>query len=56
MASAKRATRKEDPVVVKLENGHYDRELAAFRAKLEEATDSLRRIHAQMREENTLRS
>jgi hypothetical protein len=48
--------REEDPVVVRLETGHYDRELAEFRAQLEEATDMLRRIYAQMREENTLRS
>lgn len=46
----------EDPVVVRLESGHYDRELAEFRAKLDEATEALRRIHDAMREENTLRS
>jgi hypothetical protein len=48
--------REQDPVVVRLENGHYDRELAEFRAKIEEATDALRRLHDAMREENTLRS
>jgi len=47
---------EDDPVVVRLENGHYDRELAEFRAKIEEATDTLRRLHDAMREENTLRS
>jgi len=56
MPSARRAVREEDPVVVRLETGHYDRELAEFRAKLDEATEALRRIHEAMREENTLRS
>ena len=56
MTSARRAMREQDPVVVKLENGHYDRELAEFRAKIEEATAALRRLHDAMREENTLRS
>jgi exopolyphosphatase/pppGpp-phosphohydrolase len=28
MSAARRAVREEDPVVVRLENGHYDRELA----------------------------
>ena len=48
--------REEDPVVVRLEAGHYDRELAEFRARLAEAADELRRLYAAMREENTLRS
>ena len=56
MASPRRATREQDPVVVKLETGHYDRELAEFRARLDEATEALRRLHAAMRDENTLRS
>jgi len=56
MTSARRAVREEDPVVVRLENGHYDRELAEFRARLEEATEALRRMYEAMREENTLRS
>ena len=56
MPAARRAVREEDPVVVRLENGHYDRELAEFRARLDEATEALRRMYEAMREENTLRS
>lgn len=56
MASARRAVCEEDPVVVRLETGHYDRELAEFRARLDEATQALRRLYDAMREENTLRS
>ncbi|WP_337188246.1 hypothetical protein [Phenylobacterium sp.] len=45
-----------DPVVEKLMDGHYDRQLAAFEARLEEAAAMLRRAHAAMKAENTLRS
>ncbi|WP_293385207.1 hypothetical protein [Phenylobacterium sp. SCN 70-31] len=45
-----------DPVVEKLMDGHYDRQLAAFEARIEEAAATLRRAHAAMKAENTLRS
>ena len=43
-------------MVEKLTNGHYDRLLAEFENQLAEATAALRRCHAAMRAENTLRS
>jgi hypothetical protein len=56
MSSVRRIVREEDPVVVRLESGHYDRELAQFRDMLDQATEELRRIYAAMRDENTPRS
>jgi hypothetical protein len=56
MASPRRARPEQDPVVVKLSDGQYDRELAEFRARLDEATEALMRLHEAMRAENTLRS
>jgi hypothetical protein len=37
-------------------DGAYDRQLAVFEAKIEEATALLRRVHAMMKAENTLQS
>jgi hypothetical protein len=54
--SAKRKPTDDADVVAKLMDGHYDRLLAAFEAQLEEASAALRRAHAAMRAENTLRS
>lgn len=54
--SAKRQPKPDDAVVTRLLDGHYDRLLADFEAQLEEAAAALRRAHAAMRAENTLRS
>jgi hypothetical protein len=54
MAAAKRKTEATDPVVEKLENGHYDRELARWQATLEDAAAELRRAYAAMKAENKL--
>lgn len=56
MAAAKRKTEATDPVVAKLEDGHYDRELARWQATIEAATAELRRAYAAMKAENTLQS
>ena len=56
MAAAKRKTETTDPVVEKLEDGHYDRELARWQAQIDEAAAVLRRAHAAMKAENTLAS
>jgi hypothetical protein len=54
MAVAKPNTETTDPVIEKLEDGHYDRELARWQAVIEEATAELRRAYAAMKAENTL--
>lgn len=54
MAAAKRKTKATDPVIEKLEDGHYDREFARWQATIEEATAELRRAYAAMRAENKL--
>jgi len=54
--SAIRKATDDTDVVSKLMDGHYDRLLAAFEEQLEEAAAALRRAHAAMRAENTLRS
>ena len=54
--SAKRKPTDDTDVVSKLMDGHYDRLLAAFEEQLEETAAALRRAHAAMRAENTLRS
>jgi hypothetical protein len=54
MAAAKRKTEAADPVVEKLEDGHYDRELARWEAQIDEAAAVLRRAYAAMKAENTL--
>ena len=56
MAATKRKTTDETEVAGKLLDGHYDRLLAAFEQQLDDATAALRRCHAAMRAENTLRS
>jgi len=56
MAAAKRKPIEKQDVEAKLADGHYDRVLAEFQVKLDEATAALRRCHAAMRAENTLRS
>jgi hypothetical protein len=54
MAAARRKTGSTDPVVRKLQDGHYDRELADWQAKLEAAAAVLRQAHAAMKAENKL--
>ena len=56
MAATKRKTEETTEVVEKLMDGHYDRLLARFEEQLEDATAALRRCHAAMAAENTLRS
>jgi hypothetical protein len=56
MAASKRKPTERKTVEAKLADGHYDRVLADFQVKLDEATAALRRCHAAMRAENTLRS
>ena len=56
MAATNQKTDDDIDVVTKLMDGHYDRLLAEFQAKLDDATTALRRCHAAMRAENTLRS
>jgi hypothetical protein len=56
MASPKRKPQAQPTVEAKLVDGHYDRVLAEFQEKLDEAAAALRRCHAAMRAENTLRS
>jgi hypothetical protein len=56
MAASKRKPDERKIVEAKLADGHYDRLLAEFQVKLDEATAALRRCHAAMRAENTLRS
>ena len=56
MAASKRKPAERKTVEAKLADGDYDRLLADFQVKLDEATAALRRCHAAMRAENTLRS
>ncbi len=49
MAASKRKPDERDIVEARLEDGHYDRLLAEFQAKLDEATAALRRCHDAMR-------
>lgn len=56
MASLKLKPTKQDIVEAKLADGSYDRLLADFQVKIDEATAALRRMHEAMRAENTLRS
>lgn len=55
-ANAKLRPVEIDPVVEKLENGTYDRQLDLFQAQIDEAAAVLRRAYAAMKAENTLRS
>ncbi len=54
--SAKLKPTDDADVVAKLMDGHYDRMLEQFEQQLEEAAAALRRCHAAMAAENTLRS
>jgi hypothetical protein len=56
MPTAKHKFPDQDPIEERLMDGHYDRLLADFEVKLEEAAAALRRCHEAMRAENTLRS
>lgn len=56
MASPKQKPVLQDPVIEKLENGDYERQLDLFRDQLEEAAAVLRRAYEAMKAENTLRS
>jgi hypothetical protein len=56
MAAPKPKTETRTDIEAKLVDGTYDRLLADFQAKLDAATEALRRVHEAMRAENTLRS
>jgi hypothetical protein len=57
MASPERKPQVQQTTVeAKLDDGHYDRLLAEFQVKLDEAAAALRRCHAAMQAEHTLRS
>jgi hypothetical protein len=45
-----------DETLTRLADGHYDRVLAEFEARIEEAAATLRRAYEAMKAENTLRS
>lgn len=45
-----------DPVIEKLEDGTYERQLDLFQTQIDEAAATLRRAHAAMKAETTLRS
>jgi len=56
MAALKLKPTPQDVVAARLADGHYDRLLEDFQAKIDEATAALRRVHEAMKAENTLRS
>jgi len=56
MPALKLKPTEQDIVEARLVDGHYDRVLAEFQEKLDEATEALRRCYEAMRAENTLRS
>lgn len=56
MATAKQKPADDLSVEDKLMTGHYDRLLEQFQIQLDEAAAELRRCHAAMKAENTLRS
>ncbi len=56
MAAAKLKTIETDPVIEKLEDGTYERQLDLFQAQIDEAAAVLRRTYEAMKAENTLRS
>jgi hypothetical protein len=56
MTTARRKPIGVKSVERKLVDGTYDRQLEAFQAQIDEAAAALRRVHAAMRAENTLRS
>ena len=56
MAALKLKPTEHDVVEARLADGTYDRLLADFQEKIDEATAALRRVHEAMKAENTLRS
>jgi hypothetical protein len=56
MAAAKLKTIERDPVLEKLEDGTYERQLDLFQAQMDEAAAVLRQAYDAMKAENTLRS
>lgn len=56
MAAARKSSIEAPSVEERLMDGHYDRLLESFQQQIEEAAAMLRRVHAAMRAENTLRS
>ena len=56
MATLKLKPTEQDVVKSKLMDGHYDKLLEEFQAKLDDATAALKRCHEAMRAANTLRS
>lgn len=56
MAALKTLEIEEKAFEERLMDGHYDRLLERFEIQIEEAAATLRRCHAAMRAENTLRS
>jgi hypothetical protein len=56
MAAAKLKPVDLDPVIEKLEDGTYERQLDLFQAQIDEAAAVLRRAYEAMKAENTLRS
>jgi hypothetical protein len=55
-ANAKLKPVELDPVIEKLEDGTYERQLDLFQDVIDEATATLRRAYEAMKAENTLRS
>ena len=56
MAVAKLKPVEIDPVIEKLEDGTYERQLDLFQTQIDEAAAVLRRAYEAMKAENTLRS
>jgi hypothetical protein len=56
MTAARRKPMQIKTVERKLLDGTYDRQLEDFQLQIDEAAAALRRVHAAMRAENTLRS
>ncbi|MBU1377391.1 MAG: hypothetical protein KKE02_01920 [Alphaproteobacteria bacterium] len=56
MAVPKLKSLEHDPVIEKLEDGTYERQLDLFQAQIDEAAAVLRRTYAAMKAENTPRS
>jgi hypothetical protein len=56
MAAARKPSIETPSVEERLMDGHYDRLLESFQQQIDEAAAMLRRCHAAMRAENTLRS
>ena len=56
MATLKLKPIEQDIVQARLMDGHYDKILAEFQLKLDEATAALKQCHEAMRAARTLRS